>query len=75
MRVADLLDEKKLTPAQMATLLEALLDVPLPNPTADWPVFSSALEKALAALPAVFDVLSCTVRPWAGCTIAAVKGH
>ena len=61
----DQLDETKLGPTQMKSLVEQLLDSaePLPEPT-DWARFSAAVLPLLLPKPLAFDMPSNSWRPW-----------
>jgi len=66
-KVFDVLDEKKLSIPEMASLVELILGPKaedLPNPQLDWEGFLKGLEAVQASLPKVWDPLRSRKVPW-----------
>ena len=75
-KLMDVLDEKRLSPSEMAALIELILGptaADLPNPQFGYAKFASALSTVLANMPEVYDPLRKRSTPWI--KMAKLKRH
>jgi hypothetical protein len=66
-KLLDLMDERKLTRAEMFQMLGLLFGPAaedLPHPDADWPAFEEGLAELLARAPQVWDPILTKESPW-----------